>query len=59
MITPDDFESVYQYVPAPRMPGVRRIGSFPEEKYRLLADWNDEPLNFVPRFRDMKQINQN
>lgn len=50
MITPDDFEPVYEFVPAPRMPGVRRIGSVPEEKYRLAVDLNDrEPLNFVPR----------
>ncbi|ARF11450.1 hypothetical protein Klosneuvirus_1_307 [Klosneuvirus KNV1] len=48
MITPDDFESVYQYVPAPRMPGVRKIGSVPNEKYRLAVNLDAEPLNFVP-----------
>lgn len=48
MITPDDFEPVYEYVPAPRMPGVRRIGSVPEEKYRLAVNLDAEPLNFVP-----------
>jgi hypothetical protein len=30
------------------MPGVRRIGSVPEEKYRLAVNLSDEPLNFVP-----------
>ena len=49
MITPDDFEPVYEFAPAPRMPGVRRLGCAREEKYRLAVDLDaDEPNNFIP-----------
>lgn len=48
MITPDDFESVYQYVPAPRMPGVRKLGDRPEERYRLTVDLDAPTYNYVP-----------
>lgn len=50
MINPDDFEPVYEFAPAPRMPGVRKLGCRPEERYRLAVNLNaDGPINFVPQ----------
>lgn len=48
MINPTDFDPLFEYVPAPRMYGVRRLGSVPEEKYRLTVNIDEEPLTFVP-----------
>ena len=48
MITPDEFEPLYQYVPAPIMPGVRNLFSGPMERYRLTVNLDDDEYNFVP-----------
>ena len=51
MINPEDFqpsEEVYNYVPAPLMPGIRKLADAEEEKYRLEVELPDEPMNFIP-----------
>lgn len=51
MINPEDFRpysEVYNYEPAPIMPGIRRLADAEEEKYELDVELPDEPLNFIP-----------
>ena len=53
MINPEDFRpysEVYNYEPAPIMPGIRRLADAEEERYRLDVELPDEPLNFIPSY---------
>ena len=63
MIDPEDFKpysEVYNYEPAPIMPGIRRLAGAEEEKYELDVELPDEPLNFIPskvaRYNDPKRF---
>lgn len=48
MISPNDFDPLFEYIPAPQMAGVRKIASGKNEKYRLAVNLDDEPINFNP-----------
>lgn len=41
-------QNVYQYVPAPIMPGIRKLEGAQIERAMLVSGWNDEQLNYVP-----------
>lgn len=41
-------QNVYQYVPAPIMPGIRKLGGVQAERAMLVSGWDDKPLNYVP-----------
>lgn len=43
-----EYGSLYKYVSAPPIPGVRRLACAPEQKYRLTANLNKTDYNFIP-----------
>jgi len=43
-----DYDHVYNYTPAPIMPGIRKLHGVPEEKYIVDYEFDAERDNFVP-----------
>ena len=61
MINPNDFRNeydpVYDYTPAPIMPGIRHLHGVPEEHHKVLVDLEAVNDNFVPNH--MPEFNNN